>query len=89
MLKRIFSRHPAQVHTGGWIVEVTVPVVGTKEPMQRLFAVGAAEGSQAELLMQRALGNLHCTVVARVKLTPRALACLDVVEGSVQEIDAN
>lgn len=39
--------------------------------------------------MRKALGNLHCTIMARVKLTSRALASFELAEGGVQEIDAN
>ena len=69
------------------MVEVTVPVVGAKAPLQRLFAVGAPEKNAAETLTRNALGNLHCRIMARIKLTSRALASFDLAEGGVQEID--
>jgi len=69
------------------MVEVTVPVVGVREPMQRLFAVGTPEKGAAETLTRRVLGNLHCAITARIKLAPRALASFNVVGGGVQEID--
>jgi hypothetical protein len=87
MLKAMFSRPRGQLAAGGWIVEVTVPTVGAKEPMQRLFAVAAAERTSAERLARDVLGNLHCAIQARVKLTPRALGHLKVADGDVQEID--
>jgi hypothetical protein len=39
--------------------------------------------------MQGVLGNLHCTIMARVRLTSRALASFDLAAGDVQEIDAD
>ena len=89
MLKPIFSRPSIRVAPGGWIVEVTAPVVGAKEPMQRLFAVGVAEKNAAEVVMRDALGNLHCTIMARIRLTSRALASFDLADGRVKEIDAD
>jgi hypothetical protein len=87
MLKLIVSRSAPPTEAGGWIVEVTVPVVGAKEPIQRLFAVGTADKNGAEQLARHVLASLHCLIKARVKLTPRALARLDVAEGGVEEID--
>ena len=64
-----------------------MPLVGAKEAAQRLFVVGAPEKNAAEALTRDALGNLHCTILARVKLTSRALASFELAEGVVQEID--
>ena len=88
MLKLIFSRPQPSLPPAGWMVEVTVPFVGAKERMQRLFAVGTADKDAAETLTRQTVGNLHCSITARVKLASRALANLQVAEGGVQEIDA-
>ena len=87
MRKLILSRPTRPLPAGGRMVEVMVPTVGAKEPEQRLFAVAAGERNTAERLARQTLGNLHCTVEARVKLTRRALAHLKVTDGDVQEID--
>lgn len=88
MLKLVFSRTPGTARSG-WIVEVSVPVVGAKEPLQRLFAVGADDSSAAEHLTRQSLGNLHCRVAARIRLAPRALASFEVSDGEIQEIDTD
>ena len=54
--------------------------------MQRLFAVGADDSAAAERLTRQALGNLHCRVAARLRLSPRALASFEVGCGEVQEM---
>ena len=56
-LKPIFSRPSIRVAADGWIVEVTAPVVGAKEPMHRLFAVGVAEENAVEAMMRGGLGT--------------------------------
>jgi hypothetical protein len=38
-------------------------------------------------LTRQAVGKLHCSVVARIKLAPCALATFEVAKGGVQEID--
>ena len=88
MLKLAFTRTP-ETTPCGWMVEVCVPVVGAKEPMQRLFAVGADNGVAAARLTRHALGNLHCRIVARMRLRSGALSSLKVGEGEIQEIDAD
>jgi len=88
MLKLIFSR-PTESARSGWIVGVSVPVVRAKEPMQRLFAVAADDSATAERLTRQALGNLHCKVAARLRLSPRGLASFEVASGEIQEIDTD
>jgi len=87
MLKLIFSR-PTESARSGWIVGVSVPVVGAKEPMQRLFAV-ADDSATAERLTRQALGNLHCKVAARLRLSPRGLASFEVASGEIQESETD
>ena len=69
--------------TSGWMVEAVVPAVSTQQLVRRryLFAVSSAEAKDAERLVRDRIGNLHCTVVARVRLAPRALGQLDLEDG--------
>ena len=68
--------------TSGWMVEAVVPAVGTQLVRRRyLFAVSSEEAKDAERLVRDRIGNLHCTVVARVRLAPRALGQLDLEDG--------
>jgi hypothetical protein len=85
MLKLIFSRR-SETAPSGWIVNVSVPVVGAKEPSQRLFAVGADDSATAEGLTRQAVGNLHCRISARLRLSPRALASFEIGAGEIQEM---
>jgi hypothetical protein len=89
MLKPLLSRRPAETATRGWVVEALIPIIGVRQPMQRLFAVAADDKQTAEKLVWQQLGNLHCTICARVGLTGRALANFRVAEGEVTEIDTD
>lgn len=73
--------------TEGWIVEVLISTVGTRTATQMLFAVGTCEKRDAERLVRAALGNLHCSVNARLRLAPRALTNLRIAVGSVKKLD--
>ena len=58
-----------------WIVEVAIPVIGWDIERSSLFAVGCAD---EERLVRDAVGGLHSAVQAKLKLSSRALAELDV-----------
>ena len=63
---------------GGWIVEVAIPVIGWDIERSSLFAVGCPEEERAVQLVRDAVGGLHSAVQAKVKLSSRALAELEV-----------
>ena len=61
-----------------------MPLVGARSQRSGCLR-GAPEKNAAEALTRHALGNLHCTILARVELTSRALASFELAEGGVQE----
>jgi len=63
---------------GGWIVEVAIPVIGWGIERSSLFAVGCAVEERAVQLVRDAVGGLHSAVQAKLKLSSRALAELNV-----------
>lgn len=66
----------------GWIVEAVAPAVGpTLLRRHYMFAVASQDADEAERLVRDRLGNLHCTVEARIRLAPRALAQFEVAQG--------
>jgi hypothetical protein len=74
-------------NTNGWVVEAVVPAVGTSLVRRRyLFAVCSDRPEEAERMVRARLGGLHCTVDARLKLAPRAVANLNIVPDRIQEI---
>jgi hypothetical protein len=62
----------------GWIVEVAIPVIGWGIERSSLFAVGCREEERAVQLVRDMVGGLHSAVQAKVMLSPRALAELEV-----------
>ena len=62
----------------GWIVEVAIPVIGWEIERSSLFAVGCPEEERAVQLVRDTVGRLHSAVQAKVKLSSRALAELEV-----------
>ena len=75
MIKAI--EEPASL-PAGWIVEVAIPVVGWDIERSSLFAVGCGEEERAVQLVRDRVGGLHSAVQAKVKLSSRALAELEV-----------
>ena len=62
----------------GWIVEVAIPILGWEFERSTLFAVGCADEERAVQLVRAAVGGLHSAVQAKLKLSPRALAGMEV-----------
>ena len=62
----------------GWIVEVAIPVIGWDIERSSLFAVDCREEERAVQLVRDRVGGLHSAVQAKVKLSSRALAELEV-----------
>ena len=62
----------------GWIVQVAIPVIGGDIERSSLFAVGCADEERAVQLVRDAVGGLHSAALAKLKLSSRALAELDV-----------
>ena len=59
-------------------MEVTIPVIGWDIERSSLFAVGCREEERAVQLVRDTVGGLHSAVQAKVKLSPLALAELEV-----------
>ena len=75
MIKAI--EEPASL-PAGWIVEVAIPVVGWGNERSSLFAVGCREEERAVQVVRDRVDGLHSAVQAKVKLSSRALAELEV-----------
>ena len=73
----------------GWFVVVTVPKVGgIGSADQLLFAAAIADAADAKRAIQQALGGLHCTIEARIRMTPKALARMDVSTGEIKRLSS-
>ena len=71
----------------GWLVVVTMRRLrGIGSDDQLLFAAALADPANAERSVQKALGGLHCTIEARIRMTPKALARLNVPLGKVKHL---
>ena len=57
---------------------VAIPVIGWDIERSSLFAVGCADQERAVQLVRDAVGGLHSAALAKLKLSSRALAELDV-----------
>jgi hypothetical protein len=62
----------------GWVVEVVTPLLGLNIERRSLFAVGTADEGFAQELVRKAIGSLHGAVQAKLILSQRALADMDV-----------
>ena len=73
----------------GWLVEVLVRRVPSKEPEQRLFAAAIADEKAATTAVRKSLGGLHCIVEAKCRLSQRALQRLRAPHGKAVPMLAN
>ena len=80
------SQRSTPAPVGGWLVEVVVPIVGLGVGWRRVFAVRTDDDTRAIQVVRDALNGLHCSVKARLRLTPRALAQLDLGYEGIKEI---
>ncbi len=77
---------PASDSDGGWLVAATVPKVGFGSSDQILFAAAISDPAEAKLAVQKSLGGLHCQIEARMRMTAKALAHLDVGKGDIKRL---
>ena len=67
----------------GWLIEVLVRRVPSKEPEQRFFAAAIADEEAATAAVRKSLGGLHCVVEAKCRLSLRALQQILAPNGKV------
>jgi hypothetical protein len=73
----------SQVPSNGWLVEVMVGGLHVTTPRQLLFAAAVEDAESAVQAVRSHIGGLHCTLEAKCRLAPRALAQLGVTTGTV------
>jgi hypothetical protein len=70
----------------GWIIAVTVPRIGTRNPLLLFFAVGHPDANHAENAVRAHMGGLHCKLETRLSVSSRALSQLGVRSGEVKPL---
>ena len=70
-------------------MEVETPLLGWDIERRSLFAVGAADEVRALELVRTAVGGLHCAVHAKLKLSQRALAGMNVGREQVKMLQGH
>ena len=71
----------------GWLVVVTIPTLrGIGIDDRLFFAAAVTDSADAKRAVQKTLGGLHCIVEARIRMTPKAFARLDVRLGQVKRL---
>ena len=70
----------------GWIITVTVPRIGTCNPLRLFFAVSHREAVRAEKAVRAHMGGLYCKIESRLSVSSRALSQLGVRLGEVRAL---
>jgi len=70
----------------GWLVEVALPQLWLGNSEGLLFAVADEDPQSAVDLVRAKLGNLHCVIAAKIKLSQRALEQLGLTSGQAKQV---